>query len=209
MNVVITLAQLLAARTDGEEAAFAERIVGTAEELVAHSEKARTLEDAVNDPRQRRRIDAAAAVRTAADRTRGRQDGTVTVDAPDEQPVRATDRLIDAVAELATNALTHGADRVRLSVEDSGATTLIRVSDDGPGLDPAEARVLEQGNETPLKHGSGLGLFMIRWFVTGFGGSVSVDADDGTTVTIRLSGVDGDPGRRSADRRLPAAVSSE
>ena len=59
--------------------------------------------------------------------------------------------------------------------------------DDGPGLPEMEADVLATGEETPLNHGQGLGLWMVRMIVTQAGGDVSVDsAADGTTVCLRL-----------------------
>jgi len=50
-----------------------------------------------------------------------------------------------------------------------------------------ERQVLEAGRETPLEHGSGLGLWLVNWIVTGLGGEVTTTVDGGTTVTVRLS----------------------
>jgi Histidine kinase-, DNA gyrase B-, and HSP90-like ATPase. len=50
-----------------------------------------------------------------------------------------------------------------------------------------EAAVLETGEEKPLEHGQGLGLWMVRMAVTQAGGDVSVESTaDGTTVRLRL-----------------------
>jgi signal transduction histidine kinase len=61
------------------------------------------------------------------------------------------------------------------------------VSDDGPGMPEMEAEVLETGEETSLRHGQGLGLWMARTIVRQAGGDVSVDTGpDGTEVCVRL-----------------------
>ncbi|OYR56148.1 hypothetical protein DJ73_00605 [Halorubrum sp. Ea1] len=46
---------------------------------------------------------------------------------------------------------------------------------------------IETGEETPLNHGQGLGLWMVRMIVTGAGGDASVETtDDGTEVCLRV-----------------------
>ena len=64
----------------------------------------------------------------------------------------------------------------------------VRVADDGPGIPAAEVNVLERGYETPLEHGSGLGLWIVNWIVTESGGGISFDENDprGSVVTLRF-----------------------
>ena len=63
---------------------------------------------------------------------------------------------------------------------------VIAVSDDGPGISGHELSVLERGEETPLSHGSGIGLWLVRWATTTLGGDLAFDTSDGTTATVRL-----------------------
>jgi signal transduction histidine kinase len=64
----------------------------------------------------------------------------------------------------------------------------VRVSDDGPGIPEQDLAAVRDGDETPLQHGSGLGLWVVQWAVTRLGGEVAFDSSDdaGTTVTVRL-----------------------
>jgi sensor histidine kinase regulating citrate/malate metabolism len=64
----------------------------------------------------------------------------------------------------------------------------ITVADDGPGIDPAEYDVLDRGTETPLRHGSGIGLWIVKWGVDHLGGRISFDERDpaGTLVTVAV-----------------------
>jgi signal transduction histidine kinase len=79
----------------------------------------------------------------------------------------------------------------------------IQVSDDGPGIPDHEYAVLQEGEETALEHGSGLGLWLVHWVVEKSGGSLAFDATDGegTTVTITVPAVEPLP----ADDDEPAA----
>jgi PAS domain S-box-containing protein len=65
----------------------------------------------------------------------------------------------------------------------------ISISDDGLGLAQHEIDVFESGSETPLTHGSGLGLWLVYWIVTNHDGSIdATSSDDGTTVTVTVPG---------------------
>jgi signal transduction histidine kinase len=97
--------------------------------------------------------------------------------------------LRDAVRELVENAAEASAEttvEVELDRSADGWTKIV-VRDDGPGMPEMEADVLETGEETPLNHGQGLGLWMVRMVVTQAGGDASVEStEDGTEVCLRV-----------------------
>ncbi|PSQ19231.1 hypothetical protein BRD00_03020 [Halobacteriales archaeon QS_8_69_26] len=68
----------------------------------------------------------------------------------------------------------------------------IRVEDDGPGIHDEEREVLARGAETPLRHGSGLGLWIVNWTVRTSGGDVTIEDRDprGTAVTLSFPAAD-------------------
>lgn len=99
--------------------------------------------------------------------------------------------LTEATCELIENAAkaTHGRDgRVTVTLSQANDNwTDITITDNGPGLPDEEAEVLRTGEETPLNHGQGLGLWMVRMVTKQAGGNVSVDVtDDGTTVRLHV-----------------------
>jgi two-component sensor histidine kinase len=67
--------------------------------------------------------------------------------------------------------------------------------------------VLETGRETPLEHGEGLGLWLVNWIVTGLGGTVTANTDDGTTVRLSLPVADEEDPGGALDYRRQAAIS--
>ena len=116
-------------------------------------------------------------------------DATVTADVSAGDSVRAPATLSKAVTELVTNAAkstTAPTVSVELSRPEAGWLA-VDVRDDGPGIPEMEADVLESGEESPLEHGQGLGLWMVRVVATQAGGDVTVEADSGgTVVSVRL-----------------------
>jgi len=99
-------------------------------------------------------------------------------------------RLIDvALGELVDNAVQAHPNQdptvdVTVARPEDGWLQIV-VTDDGPGMPSMEASVLETGDESPLSHGSGLGVWTVRMVVTHFGGDVEVETtDDGTRVVL-------------------------
>jgi PAS domain S-box-containing protein len=190
MTTVGGFADEIAKRTDSEVARMARQIRETVDELTALSEKAQGFQTAVRDAESLAPRDILADVRTAVRELRTEFPETeFIIDAAAREEVMATERLQLALRELGANAAQHGGSspvrfEVGMTEEDEVA---VHVRDDGPGLPEEEQRVLETGRETPLEHGSGLGLWLVNWIVTGLGGVVTISVDEGTTVTVRMS----------------------
>lgn len=93
------------------------------------------------------------------------------------------------------NAATHNDDpnpRVWVFVEEHDTTVTVEVADNGPGIDEYEQSVIERGTENPLQHGSGLGLWLVKWGTEIADGDVTFQANDpsGTVVTITAPKLD-------------------
>lgn len=192
MNVVLARSRQLADEIDGESTAVA-AIRRRAEELAALAEQARAIDDATDRTATVQRRDVVDIVSSVADDVASEYpDADVSVHAPDAQPVCAAGTLRAAIGELGRNAATHASPdpTVAFAVEAAGETVEVRVSDDGPGLPPEERAILDGGDETPLEHGSGLGLWFVNWAVTGVGGQVSATVGDGTSITLSLPAPD-------------------
>lgn len=90
-------------------------------------------------------------------------------DIPDRAEAEVTERKFyeTAFEELVENAIEHndGPDpEVVVDVTTTEAEVTVTVADNGPGIPEGERKVLRQGRETALHHGSGLGLWLVYWF---------------------------------------------
>jgi two-component system OmpR family sensor kinase len=113
------------------------------------------------------------------------------------------DRLAQVAHNLVRNALAHTppGTPVRVSVSAEDGMGVIRVSDEGPGLDPVKAsRVFDRfyrGDASRTGEGTGLGLAIVRAIAEASGGSARVASTPGWgaefTVEIPLMG-GGGPG---------------
>jgi signal transduction histidine kinase len=135
--------------------------------------------------------DPAAPVRDAARAVAGAaqtRSVVVTADpAPGELTVDAEQAMVaQAVYPLLENAVRHAASRVDVTVAREGAHVAIRVADDGPGIEAADA--FEPGVSTT--GGAGLGLALARRLARSCGGDVvALDGNGaGATFELRLPG---------------------
>ena len=114
-------------------------------------------------------------------------------------------RLRQVVGNLVTNALTHTPVDARVTVTvaeapDDGDVLVLRVADEGPGMDAADAgRAFERFYRADVSRtrsedgsatagGTGLGLAIVTSLVAAHGGSVHLDTAPGrgATLTVRL-----------------------
>ena len=187
MNVVIGRAEYLKDADDPEEVTtHAESIRRNAQGIVDLADGIHAAEQALSaDDAPTRAIDDVVTETVAAYSS---QEGvSVSVHVPDEALPAIDERLQVAVEELLENAIEH-ADRTAVSVvvtvEQTEQGVTVAVSDNGPGIPTAERTAIKSGMETSLDHGSGVGLWLVRWITTALGGEVEVAVDNGTTVSL-------------------------
>lgn len=119
------------------------------------------------------------------------------IDVPEDPIVILGDagRLHQVVANLLANARTHtpAGTTITLSVAQEGDEAVLRVHDDGPGIDPEIREELfgrfARGDSSRARQtgGTGLGLAIAKAIVEGHGGRIEVSSEPGdTTFTVRL-----------------------
>ncbi len=118
----------------------------------------------------------------------------LTVDAPPGLPPVAADpeRLRQVLANLVSNAVTHAAREVRVTLAEAGGRVRISVSDDGTGVPPeSRERIFEPFERGPVSRpgpGTGLGLYLARSLAVAMGGTLTLDdvPGPGATFTVDL-----------------------
>lgn len=195
LSTIMGRAELIADR-DGDHTGAAESIIASADDLAALGDRAHEVEDAMSRPVDPDpALGVAPVVEGVLDGFRAdAPDATLSVDVDESLTVAADGRLLSHVLEnLVDNAITHN-DAPTPVVTVSGRTDSteqgveITVADNGPGLPKHERAVIEAGEESPLEHGSGLGLWAVNWIVTRLGGDLSFAEREptGTAVTVTL-----------------------
>lgn len=191
VGILMNYSEVIADESDDEHGEMAETMASTARNLISISDKARSIEQLVEDDQTPTRLDLGPVLRDQVERYRERfPDVAFTLDVPQRCPVETIPAIRLAIANVVENAAehNHGADpTVDVAVSTTDDAAVVTISDDGPGIPDSELAVLEQREETPLQHGSGVGLWVVDWVVQNSTIAVEFEStDDGSTVTFRV-----------------------
>jgi signal transduction histidine kinase len=186
MNVILGNAATLSEHDDAAVRAVGDRITATSERLLSISETAREMRTRVLTGERMAPVPVREVVERAA-RAAAEEypDAALEVTVPDgtDAAVAGVDAV---VTELVDNAIRHndGDPSVAIAVESTDDGVRLVVEDDGPGIPAMELEVLRQGEEGPLAHGQGLGLWLVNWLVEDAGGEFHVDTTPDSTRAV-------------------------
>lgn len=173
----------------------AETIIEMVEGLTRLTEEAKTIQRVLDTDAPLQPTDLSSAVETAVADCRGRfASATISCEIAAVSSVRADPKIGLVVEQLLDNAIRHNDSKqpqvhVRLTEWDN-STVELTVADNGPGIPKTEQEIITGEAElTPLKHGSGLGLWLVRWLLDRYGGTLSIETppDGGTIVSVMFA----------------------
>lgn len=190
LNVVHGHAEMMESKSDETLQNHIEAIKTNSQELIQLAEKAREMQSIVNTDFSWSPVELESLIQSSCSTVQESfPDAAFSVECPSEMTVNTLPYLEKAVTELVENAVKHTDEspRVEITVTRSQRTFEIRIADNGPGLPADEQEVLKEGEETPLAHGSGLGLWMVHWIVTRHNGTIDAAVNDtGTTIEVNI-----------------------
>ncbi|MBC7182879.1 MAG: HAMP domain-containing histidine kinase, partial [Marinobacter sp.] len=98
------------------------------------------------------------------------------------------DALVGACTNLVNNSLEAGATDVTVQVMEEAGELVIRVIDNGPGFEPADANRLSEAFYTTKSHGTGLGLAVVQAVTKAHQGRFFIESPErgGAVATLRL-----------------------
>ncbi|MFD1600197.1 sensor histidine kinase [Halobellus rarus] len=190
MTVINGYAEMIADEPDVDGAERAKLISAAATRLLTLTESAQQIEENRDLSGELEPLDIVPLVERVTSECEMRySDGSISVKLPETAIAETLPRVETAIFELIDNAAKHSGDptSIEVDVRVTDIRVVVRVSDNGPGLPDPERTVLETGEETPLIHGRGLGLWLSYWIVTTLDGEIEVsEFEQGTTIEIRL-----------------------
>jgi signal transduction histidine kinase len=191
LQVLTATAQMLTKSLEGEDEELAQQVLDITGRLESTSTKARTIEQFVEQTQSKAQRNLSASLDTIVHSHRTQfPDVSFSLDCPDECVIEVSSAIELAFENIIENAAEHNdADEpsVGITVTDSEDAVMVSVSDNGPGIGTHELAAIEDGEETGLKHGSGLGLWAIQWAIDNTDAELSYDTGgDGTDATIHI-----------------------
>ncbi|MFB6284536.1 MAG: ATP-binding protein [Halobacteria archaeon] len=154
-------------------------------DIASIGDKAREIENMLNaDPSNDEPRPLSSLVQhTVKEVRKEHPDVSVQVSVSEKETYANSKVLEPVLTELLINGIEH-TDCEKILVSFDPETYRLSVEDEGPGLPEYELEVFRTEEETPLKHGSGMGLWLVKWGVNQLGGEVRFDVDDSGTKAI-------------------------
>lgn len=198
LNVVLGHLEMLGREAAVDDSEHVRTAVESSRRVIEFSEKARHVEKTLRESDRTEVVPAIRPVDRAIENARRTYpDAYLEVDLPDgvdpDAPVRVvTEELFElAVGELIENAVEHhdgSSPRVSVGIAPRDDRIHVTVADDGPGIPESERSILNSRTETDLAHGSGLGLWFVKWTALLSSGDLAFEENEprGTVVTLAL-----------------------
>lgn len=192
MNIIVGKATTLQNVDDEGYRTAAEKIETIGKEIISISNKARKAQEHVDiPPDEECQHDLAPVVESTVAKFGIKYPSVnVVTTLPDEAHARAPPSVETALLELFENAAVHhpsGSGPVFVTVSKDETQVSVQVEDECEPIPEQVQEVVSRGVEQPLKHSSGLGLWIVQWAVESVGGSLTFDRredDAGNVVTL-------------------------
>ncbi|MFW6448130.1 MAG: GAF domain-containing sensor histidine kinase [Halobacteriota archaeon] len=189
LNVIGGLTELGLEKADPDLADDMDHVLTRCERLRRLSEKAGDIESIVGSLDERESVHLESAIREVVAEVRDtHQDVRFEVEATDAT-LPLSPSIDRGLFELIDNAARHGPDgtTVCVTARVDGRHLVVDIVDDGHGIPETERHIFGGITETPLTHGSGIGLWLAYWIFDSQGGSMEViDASNGAHLRVRL-----------------------
>ena len=173
--------------------AYLDDIDEAAAGLDSLSQKASTVTSALESADETYTIDLVQVLERERETVSAQHpEAAIRLDTPAQLHVEGGGELEVVLNELLTNAVVH-CDHdgpqvsVRLTADTDRSMARVEIRDNGPGITDVQLTTMEVGEETPLVHGSGIGLWLVEWVVTSLGGDVAFENDTPRGLTVSLS----------------------
>lgn len=183
--------RLLTTEEPAERAAIGSKLKTTGDDLAAVYDQVETVSKLVEErDAAREDVDVRQQLRhVVAELSEAYPDATISVRGDDDVAVVAGPTLETAFGEVVENALEHGGEdpTVDVGVEQAGDRVVVRVTDDGPGIPEAQRELVdESADETSLSHANGLGLWLSKWIVEAYGGTLRLPKPEGSGAVVEF-----------------------
>ncbi|KTG09015.1 hypothetical protein AUR64_14530 [Haloprofundus marisrubri] len=203
MNVVIGYTDLIADQVKSEtEKEYADVVSSTAHDVAALSKKVGQIQ-AVFRPESPSlpQADLSTPITDAIDEiTAAYPHADIGVESNLDVRIKGPTRLQVALQHALENAIVHSGleappvvVETRLLGPDNPRKVQIQISDEGPGIPEMERNALDERQAvSDLSHGSGLGLWVMKWYIESIGGELTFSEHNscGATVVYHLPKAD-------------------
>jgi len=188
LTPILGYANTIAEEAEDPISQYAQKIGQNSKELERTTVHAREMREIVRGRDQMTTVSLGTTVRSAATSIEEKfPDCELITRIEGAVEVTAHPELGTAIRHLVRNGFEHNdsdTSRVEVIVEQGPDGPTVEISDNGSGIDPFEVEIIEEHGESALKHGSGVGLWIVDRVIEYSGAAIEFETTDGTTASI-------------------------
>jgi len=181
LQLVLAYSETLESHVDETGEEYLEKVLESAQQAVEITQVARDVAEVLLETESGLEPIALRNVLIQEIENIGSRYDEAIIETPRDLPtmtVMGGEMLHSVVRNLLQNAISHNdaaVPKVRVSVEETEDSALVRFEDNGPGIPQEEKELIfEEGNKGLESEGSGLGLYLVQTVVENYGGDVRV-----------------------------------
>lgn len=192
LNVIQSHAEYCSEHLEADYADKAEKIVSASNDLEELTNKTRTIEFLMEHEQSPETVRLCERLQTLVEMHRDEYPAvSFAFDCPSGVTVEVEPEIQLVFENIIDNAAKHNtaeSPAVAVTVRtDGAAAATVTVSDNGPGIPDQELLALEQSDESPLSHGTGIGLWIVGWIIERTEASLTCDtAKTGTEFVVEF-----------------------
>ena len=192
MNLVVGHASTLQEIDDPNYRTAAETVEEVGRRVINLADKARKAHEHLDvPPEEECRVELVETASLVVEKFGIKQPAsTVTTDLADRAPALAPPSVDVALMELMENAAIHhpsGSGPVTVRIDAGPETTALHVEDECDPIPDEVVEIVDRGEEQPLQHNEGLGLWIARWITDIVNGELTFERrEDGTGNRVSL-----------------------
>ncbi len=198
MNLVVGHAATLQEIEDPNYRTAAEKVETVGKRVINLADKARKAHEHLDvPPEEDCRVELVEMATLVVEKFGIKQSAsTVTTEFPDRAPALAPPSVDVALMELMENAAVHHSSSrgpVTVRIERDSERTAIHVEDECDPIQDEVVEILDRGEEQPLRHNEGLGLWIARWITDIVNGDLTFarrEDDTGNRVSLEFETLD-------------------
>lgn len=197
MNLILGYLETLEAELPDEDHERVKRVEDLGQRLIRRADKARSLEELLYEgfEQPNRSIVLDTVIERGLETIRQRfSSANIVVGPLPSTEVVGNDLFETVIESVVENAIIHNRQppRIELTVEETDRTVIVRVADDGCGINDREKRHLfGREEQDELSHGDGFSLYFVDCVMELYRGSIAVtdNEDGGATFELTLQKV--------------------
>lgn len=196
LNLIRGAAEMIESESTQDIADYSKQIIEESDRLLDAATKQRDIMNILREEPEYESLRIEPVLQQITSDVAGKYpQAELTVECPSDLSVRASSRLQQALEELVTNAIVHNdiqPPEVKIVAAKNENAITIDIIDNGPQIPEMERDVLVELQErTPLYHGSGLGLWLVKLIVSRSNGQIvfAQNSPTGNVISIEFPSI--------------------